>query len=357
MRQAFADEQAEVAWTHWQQDRMRDLMRELTQKRPTDEWRRRMERMHTALDLSERDNSRLRAELSRTASIAVAHEGGDAAAAATAAAAAAAVAAAAVSKGGLSEDLLARYEALQVQAAQTEEALRLARRSAASQEAYLGVLQAEAQENASRNEAQQRKLEQLTAETSKLKKEATRLRSEATGARMASFEHDMLKQELGGAKEAVMAMEAQLQRLHAENRSLREGGGLTDEIALVTQQLREALHAKSELQLALTSQVRRAHAEVQAGVLGIASADADLDAAAEIARVHEARAVATRQRELEAVRLVDCTHRLTVVERDRDLRWALHAWRSALQLVELVDVFHDVSARAGQLGAASEAMA
>ena len=224
MRREFEVEQAEVAWTHWQKDRMRDLMRELVQKRPTDEWRRRMERMHTALDLSERDNARLRQELSKAATIAVGAEGGPEAAA-VAAAAAATAAAAAVSKGGLTEDLLARYEALQLEAAQTEEALRLARRSAASQEAYLGVLQAEAQENASRNEAQQRRLEQLTAEASKLKKETTRLRSEATSGRMAAFETDLLKQELSGAKEAVLAMEAQLQRLHAENRSLREGEG------------------------------------------------------------------------------------------------------------------------------------
>ena len=70
----------------------------------------------------------------------------------------------------------------------------MARRSAASMEAYLGVLQAEAAEAAARNEAQQRRLETLTAENSKLKKEAAKLRSEATGSRMAQFEHDILAQ-------------------------------------------------------------------------------------------------------------------------------------------------------------------
>ena len=133
--------------------------------------------------------------------------------------------------------------------------------SAASQEAYLGVLQAEAQETHSRNESQQRRLELLTAENSKLKKEATKLRSEVTGARMASFEQQILGQELRGAKDAAAAMEAQLQRLHAENNALREGGGLRDEVSVLTQQLRDALESKAELQAALAYQVARAKAE------------------------------------------------------------------------------------------------
>ena len=318
-REAFGDEQMEVEWRHWQRDRMREMMRELTAKRPTDEWRRRMERMHTALDLSERDNQRLRADLSRTASMAVSHgEGGPAAAAA---ARRRPRPAAAVSKGGLAEDLLARHEALQLEFSQTEEALRLAKRSAASQEAYLGVLLSEAQENASRNEAQQRRLELLTAENSKLKKEATRLRSEVTNSRMANFEHSILSQELRGAKDAAAAMEAQLQRLHAENASLREGGGLRDEVSVLTQQLRDALEAKAELQAALTHQVRRAQAESAVALDALASADADLDAAAAVAMAHEERTLAVREKQGHAAALVACASRvLHTSTRERHLR-------------------------------------
>ena len=77
---------------------MRELMRELVLKRPTDEWRRRMERMHTALDLSERDNARLRVELSKIAS----RGGADAADAA----------ASALSRGAMHEDLFRRHRPL-----------------------------------------------------------------------------------------------------------------------------------------------------------------------------------------------------------------------------------------------------
>ena len=39
------------------------------------------------------------------------------------------------------------------------------------------------------------------------------------------------------AKDAAGAMEAQLQRMHAENASLREGGGLEDELLLASEQV------------------------------------------------------------------------------------------------------------------------
>lgn len=159
----------------------------------------------------------------------------------------------------MQEDLIARHEALQLEASQSAEALRLAKRAAASMEAYLGVLQNEASEAAARNESQQRRLEMLTAENSKLKKESTKLRSEVTGSRMAAFEQDLLQQELRGAKDAAAAMEAQLSRLHAENAALREGGGLRDELQIATEQLREALDSKAQLQIAMTAQARRAH--------------------------------------------------------------------------------------------------
>ena len=56
-------------------------------------------------------------------------------------------------------------------------------------------------------------------------------------------------------------MEAQLSRLHAENAALREGGGLRDELQIATDQLREALDSKAQLQIAMASQVH-AHEDV-----------------------------------------------------------------------------------------------
>ena len=50
-----------------------------------------------------------------------------------------------------------------------------------------------------------------------LKKETVKLRSEVSGQRMATFEHDILQQELRGAKDAANAMEAQGDKLGAEN--------------------------------------------------------------------------------------------------------------------------------------------
>ena len=108
MRAEFENAQREADWVHWQRDRMRELMRELVTKRPTDEWHRRMERMHTALDLSERDNARLRADLARIAATGAA-AGSDGRAAAAAAAAGAAAAAAAATRGGLQDELFAKY--------------------------------------------------------------------------------------------------------------------------------------------------------------------------------------------------------------------------------------------------------
>ena len=67
--------------------------------------------------------------------------------------------------------------------------------------------------------------------------QVTKLRSEATAERMTAFEMDLLQQELKVAKDAAGAMEAQLQRMHAENASLREGGGLEDELLVASEQV------------------------------------------------------------------------------------------------------------------------
>ena len=311
-RRQVEDAQREAEWVHWRRDRMRELMRELVTKRPTDEWRRRMERMHTALDLSERDNGRLRAELQKIANA----EGGSAVGAGTGGA----LAVAAVQRGGLHEDLLAKYEAVQLECSQAHESLRLARKAAASQEAYLGVLETEAKEAEARNEAQQRRLETLTAENSKLKKETSKLRSEVTGNRMAAFEADILQQELKGAKDAANAMEAQLARLHTENAALREGGGLKDELAVAHEQLRDSLEAKAEMQIAMALQMRRAYTETKVCTRALRDADAALDGAAAAHEAEHERRLAIHTKQLHAGTLIRAVGRLEVVYDDAALR-------------------------------------
>ena len=68
------------------------------------------------------------------------------------------------------------------------------------------MLQRDAHEAQSRNEAQQRRLEALTAENSKYKKEATKLRGEMASARMDTYEKTLIENELRDAKEESAAM-------------------------------------------------------------------------------------------------------------------------------------------------------
>jgi len=351
-RVAVEVSQREANWVHWRRDRMRELMRELITKRPTDGWRRRMERMHTALDLSERDNARLRTELQR-----IANAGGLGGAECVAAAAATAAAATAVRRGGLQEDLLAKYEALQLESAQAAECLRLARKASASQEAYLGVLETEAREAETRNASQQRRLEALTAENSKLKKEGVKLRDELTKQRMGSFEHELLHSELRGAKDAAAAMEAQLQRLHSENAALREGGGLHDELTAIQEQLREALHAKDALRVAMARQVRTAQTEAAVAACSLADADEELHGLGAACAASAAWELAEHARVGHAHVLLLATARLGVVRDDGALRWALLAWASALPLVEMDGFFGHVSQRVEALELSAAAMA
>ena len=119
----------------------------------------------------------------------------------------------------------------------------------------------DAKQAQARNEAQQRRLEDLTFDNSKLRIENTRLRSEAAGGRMEAFEKEILAEELRGAKDAVAGMEQQLQRLHAENAALRDGNTLSLELATVSNQLRGALDAKAALGAALQARLACSRAE------------------------------------------------------------------------------------------------
>ena len=168
------------------------MMTELERKVPRDEWKQRMKRKLTQIELLQRENLRLRQELasSRTggggggSSSPVkggALELSPGGAAAVEAAAAASPGGAAADLGGLgsvSEELLEQNAALQEGVANAEQEVRAARKLEASREGYLSVLQRDAHEAQSRNEAQQRRLEALTTENSKFKKEVTKLRAE-----------------------------------------------------------------------------------------------------------------------------------------------------------------------------------
>ena len=200
---------------------MRNIMTEIERKVPRDEWKQRMKRKLTQIELLQRENLRLRQELASSRAAAAAAGGGSSpvkggalepppgGAAAVEAAAAASPGGAAAELGGfgsVSEELLEQNAALQEAVASAEQEVRAARKLEASREGYLSVLQRDAHEAQSRNEAQQRRLEALTAENSKYKKEATKLRGEMASARMDTYEKTLIENELRDAKEESAAM-------------------------------------------------------------------------------------------------------------------------------------------------------
>ena len=196
-------------------------MTEIERKVPRDEWKQRMKRKLTQIELLQRENLRLRQELASSRAAAGGGGGGSSpvkggalelspgGAAAVEAAAAASPGGAAAELGGfgsVSEELLEQNAALQEAVASAEQEVRAARKLEASREGYLSVLQRDAHEAQSRNEAQQRRLEALTAENSKYKKEATKLRGEMASARMDTYEKTLIENELRDAKEESAAM-------------------------------------------------------------------------------------------------------------------------------------------------------
>ena len=200
---------------------MRNIMTEIERKVPRDEWKQRMKRKLTQIELLQRENLRLRQELASSRAAAGGGGGGSSpvkggalelspgGAAAVEAAAAASPGGAAAELGGfgsVSEELLEQNAALQEAVASAEQEVRAARKLEASREGYLSVLQRDAHEAQSRNEAQQRRLEALTAENSKYKKEATKLRGEMASARMDTYEKTLIENELRDAKEESAAM-------------------------------------------------------------------------------------------------------------------------------------------------------
>ena len=344
-RTAWEDEQAEAGWRHWQRDRQRELLREISMKRPAEEWRARMERVTTTLELSERDNERLRRELAQIAAAANVDVAG-----------AAARAGAALERGGggVSDEVLGRLEAAEQYARHADEAAREARRREKAGAAYLLTLEREAKDTQARNETQQRRLETLTAENSKVKKENVKLRSDATSARMSDFEKELLQQELRVARDAASSMEAQLTRMHAENAGLRDGGGVRDELAATTSQLRDALESKQELQLAMSQQVLVGHAQSALALTALADADEQLDGHGRAAAAAVAAATARSAREHDARALLLAGAALPRAADSASLAWALSTWASAARFAELGSVFGEMRDRVAGLGAETE---
>jgi hypothetical protein len=195
----------------------------------------------------------------------------------------------------VSDELLEQNAALQEAVANGEQEVRAARKLEASREGYLSVLQRDAHEAQSRNEAQQRRLEALTAENSKYKKEATKLRGEMASARMDTYEKTLIENELRDAKEASAAMHEQIERMHAENAALRDGDGLRRELVGALELLKQARAENDALEHALQGRLQQGQVQLATALVGLHEAETDAEDA-HVQATRRAAAQATRQR-------------------------------------------------------------
>lgn len=177
-------------------------MSELVRKVPSHEWKARMQRALTTLELYKRENLRLRREAHRSGHTpaptpaealpssdspsddpgTVLFSGGGAAG------------------GGVSEGLLDELEEMRQRLSEARAEALAARKLQASREAYLASADAAAAEMHARNEAQHGRLEHLTGENSRLRREGVKLRADAAKDRMEAFEAEMIRQELRAAQ-------------------------------------------------------------------------------------------------------------------------------------------------------------
>ena len=361
--------EAEQHWEHWRRDGMRNLMTELVRKVPRDEWKARMQRALTQLELLKRENLRLRQELAAARAMAGGSPprrvggGGAGSVPGTPAMAAAtpggtpAAADAMLGFGSVSDELLAQNASLQAAAARAEEELLRARKLEASREGYLGVLQRESHEAQARNDAQQRRLEVLTAENSKLKKETTRLRGEVSSSRMDGYEKELMQTELSGAKDAATAMHAQLARLHAENTALRDGDGLRRELKATAQQLAEALEQKATLGETMRLQVLHARVEQATALAALVDAEADAEGHYVEAVRRAQEGLRVQKRGARAQLLARLWTQLRPAARAYSLAWALSTWHSAALFSETGVVFGEMRDKITLLASCTERLA
>ena len=182
---------------------MRQVMTELVRKVPSQEWRQRMQRALTTLELYKRENLRLRQDLQQGAATSAERPGG---------------AVRFEADRGVQDAMVAQLDEVRAKEAQLQDELRVARKAralpagaaagaqpcptapnrtaptrphqpaqltragiaqmSASRESFLTVLEKDAKDAQARNDAQQLRLEALTAENSKLRK-ARRPRSKS----------------------------------------------------------------------------------------------------------------------------------------------------------------------------------
>ena len=306
--------EAEQEWEHWRKDSMRKVSSEIERKVPPDEWKQRMQRVLTSLDLYKRENIRLKASVSTGAS-GTEHED------------------------FVIEDLQRKQEALVAQAIEAGDKLRAVRKTELAREAYLLRVQEDSAEASARNAAQQQRLEALTSENSKLKKENTKLKADVTGARMAAFQNDLLENELRSAKEAVESMEQQIARLQHENSALRAGGGLDQEVMQLQRELANVQDSTREAQHAITAGLRRAQAEVTTLQAGLADAETTARAR-ELSLLTDGELSRLRaKRTNDAQMLAAAVDRMSKVEVSCTLAWALSSWHATTCFGEMGDIF------------------
>ena len=366
--------QAAQYWEHWRRDGMRSIMTELVRKVPRDEWKVRMQRALTQLELLRRENLRLRQELSSSRAGGGGGGGGGGSRAGspvkgvlqlspggTAAVAAAAspggTVADLVGFGSVSEEMLEQNAGLQEAVANAEQELRAARKLEASREGYLSVLQRDAQEAQSRNEAQQRRLEMLTAESSKFKKESTRLRGEVASARMDAYEKTLIENELQGAKESSAAMHEQIERMHAENAALRDGDGLRRELVGALELLKQARAENDTLEHALQGRMQQGQVQLATALVGLHEAETDAEDAHEQATRRAAERARAQRRAARGEVLARLWANLRPTAAASAAAWALSTWHSAACFAETGAVFGDLREKVATLASCAERLA
>ena len=364
--------QAAQYWEHWRRDGMRSIMTELVRKVPRDEWKVRMQRALTQLELLRRENLRLRQELSSSRAGGDVGGGGSRAgspvkgvlqlspggtAAVAAAASPGGMVADLVGFGSVSEEMLEQNAGLQEAVANAEQELRAARKLEASREGYLSVLQRDAQEAQSRNEAQQRRLEALTAESSKFKKEATRLRGEVASARMDAYEKTLIENELQGAKESGAAMHEQIERMHAENAALRDGDGLRRELVGALELLKQARAENDTLEHALQGRMQQGQVQLATALVGLHEAETDAEDAHEQATRRAAERARAQRRAARGEVLARLWANLRPTAAASAAAWALSTWHSAACFAETGAVFGDLREKVATLASCAERLA
>ena len=243
------------------------------------------------------------------------------------------------------------------------------------------MLKGETEEASRRNDAQQLRLETLTAENSKLKKEATKLRSEVrwdasrarnpshcptahpllplqvAGLRMSGFHQQLMQQELDGAKGGGVVREAGEAFDAFENATLRDGKRGSPASCTARDQLTAALDAREDgcrIGRAAAARGRQRQGALP-GAARCRRRDRGEEAAAEASGRSKRAAVAARRQH--GVRLVTLGAALPSAHDTSALVHAFATWSSAACFAEVGSICADVRAKVAMLGDQTSALA